>query len=102
MNKEKNISSNKKMNIEEVIDLESEALAKTICEYCTDNYIRSYANKLSGLHYPSDESKIKFIVTKLFNWYKTEIDNIVSQEYISSKESHIKSYQLLEEMVKIL
>ena len=90
------------MSIIDILDLEGEAISKTICEYTTNNFIRSYATKLSKIKYPEEKEKLTYIIGELTNWYKKEIDNIKNDKYVHNRESHIKSYGLLEEIKKDL
>lgn len=86
------------MKIEEIVTVEIEGITKTIYEYTTDNYIRSYTKQLERITYPDEKDKLKMIVTRLCNWYKENINTILNGEYILNKESHKKSYKLLSEL----
>jgi len=83
------------MSLEQIIQVELLALSKTIREYTTDNYIRSYAEQIESINYPEDKEKFQILVRKLLEWYNTEIKVIKSDEYIYGKNSHFKSYELL-------
>ena len=83
------------MKTEEIVNIELEGITKTIHEYTTDNYIRSYSKQLERISYPAEKDKLRMIVKRLCEWYKENIDVILSGEYILNKESHKKSYNLL-------
>jgi len=86
------------MKIEEIVKVELEGITKTIHEYTTDNYIRSYSKQLEKISYPAEKDKLRMIVKRLCEWYRENIDAIVNGEYILNKESHKKSYNLLLEL----
>lgn len=86
------------MKIEEIVSLEVEGITKTIYEYTTDNYIRSYSKQLENISYPVEKNKLKLIVKRLCDWYEDNIEAILNGEYVLNKESHKKSYNLLLEL----
>ena len=86
------------MKIEEIMNVELEGITKTIHEYTTDNYIRSYSKQLEKILYPVEKEKLRLIVKRLCDWYKDNIDVILKREFILNKESHKKSYNLLLEL----
>jgi len=88
--------------IEEIVLLELGALSKTIKEYSTDNYIVSYAEQLRVIKYPEEKEKMIILVTRLRNWYDQEIETIKIGQYIHSKEAHLQSYKLLQNLEKLL
>jgi len=90
------------MSIKDILELEGDALAKTIMDYSTDNYIRNYALKLTQLHYPEQKEQILIVVTRLLDWYRVEIETIKSQQYVHNKEAHIKSYEILENLTQTI
>jgi len=67
-------------------------------EYTTDNYISSYAEQISLVKYPADKDVLMKLIDRLLSWYETEIKEIQKSDYIRSKESHKKSYELLKEL----
>jgi len=86
------------MKLEEILQVEVKALSQTICEYSTDNFITSYAKQLNDLHYPEDRDKLKMLTERLLEWYTKEIETIRTSRYVHSKESHLRSYWLLQEI----
>lgn len=53
------------MSIEEIILVELEGIAKTIFEYTSDNYIRSYAKQLEKINYPDEKLKLVLLSKRL-------------------------------------
>lgn len=90
------------MEINEIVLLELEGIAKGIYEYTTDYYIRSYTKKLLDVKYPEDEELLYLLVLRLCDWYSLNIDDIKNGEYILNKDGHDKAYGLLKEMKKQL
>lgn len=83
------------MNIETSFRIEKQAMSKTIKDYSTDYYIMNYADKLLEFKYPEEAEYLKTVLDKLANWYSEEINRIKNGEYIHSKESHYKTYELI-------
>lgn len=90
------------MEINDILDIQVDALAKTVCDYSTNNYIRNYATKLKELHYPEDRRKLNVLIDYLIEWYEGELETIKTNEYIHSKEDHLTSYKLLCDMKEII
>ena len=90
------------MNIENIVNVEFPALSRTIRDYTTDNYISSYAEQIASIQYPTEETKLLILIDKLIEWYSSEIKVIQKGEYIHSKESHKKSYELLLEVRELI
>ncbi len=88
------------MKIEELLYLELEGLTKTIREYTRDNFIISYSTKLCELSFPSDKTRINLISCKLLEWYKDNIDDIKSNQYLPNVDAHMKSISILEDLYK--
>ncbi|MFK5883475.1 MAG: hypothetical protein QM489_03940 [Candidatus Izemoplasma sp.] len=88
------------MSVEEIVLLELDGLKKTICDYTTDNYINSYADQLTKLHYPEDKRKFNLLVERIYNWYEEIMPQIEADEYVHNKAAHIKSYKIICELVK--
>ncbi len=86
------------MNIEEIITIEFEGLSQTIMQYSNDNFIKSYAKKLLSIEFPRDKDLLIKLVDYLITWYTGKIEEIKSSEYVVSKESHSKSYEILLEL----
>jgi hypothetical protein len=82
--------------------VEFQALSKTVQEYSTNNYIRSYASQLSTIIYPQELIRLRILTDKLLVWYEEVIDDINSNEYLRSKESHIKSFELLKQVKSLI
>jgi hypothetical protein len=81
--------------INQILKFQVKAISKTICDYTTDNFIRSYAEQLVTLQFPQDKEGIQFLVTKLVDWYDKELNRINESTYIYAKQSHQKSFELL-------
>ncbi len=90
------------MRIEEVVLLELEGISKTIYEYTTDNYIRSYTKQLERINYPTDKNKLVLLVDRLCEWYSKNINQIIDGEFTLNKEGHKKGYNLLLDMQREL
>jgi hypothetical protein len=90
------------MSIEHIVKVEFPALSRTIRDYTTDYYISSYAEQICSVKYPSDEEILLILINKLISWYESEMKRIQEGEYIHSKESHKKSYELLLEVRELL
>ncbi len=84
------------MDLYKEVLLEKDGLSETIIQYTNDNFIRSYANKMSLFQDTIDNEMFGLIVGKLLDWYKNELPKIEKNEYVVNKESHLKSYHLLE------
>lgn len=83
------------MNLTLSFDIEKYAISRTIKDYTTDYYIANYAEKLIECSYPLNEELIIILLSKLSEWYTKEISTIMKGEYIHSKESHKKSFDLI-------
>jgi len=90
------------MRVNEIVQLELKALSKTICEYSTDNFIVSYAEQIKDVEYPEDLDTMTILIDRLIVWYEEEMQRIINDDYIHSKQSHIKSYNLLKELKKLI
>ncbi len=90
------MNDNKRIN--QIMTFEVEGIQKTINQYCTDDFIKSYTEKLINLKFPEDKESISFIVSRLLKWYSQYIQEILNDKYIINKSAHIKSYDLLKEI----
>lgn len=90
------------MTIEEIIAIEFEGLSQTIIQYSNDNYIKSYAKKLLSVEFPKDKDLLAKLVDYLVTWYTSKIEEIKSSDYVVSKETHLKSYEILVNLEKKL
>ena len=90
------------MSIENIVQVEFPALSKTIRDYTTDYFISSYAEQIALIQYPNEKDKLIILIDKLLEWYSNEIKVIQKGEYIHSKESHKKSYELLLEVKELI
>ncbi len=90
------------MNIEEIIQLELDGITKTICDYTSENFILSYTEKIIKMDYPKDKKNIGLLVSKLIEWYSTNILDIQNNNYIVNKNEHEKSYKLLKDLQELL
>ncbi len=85
------------MRIDKEIQIEVEGLSKTITQYTSDNFIKSYAMKIQMVDLETDKELFIILVAKLLEWYSEEIVVISKNEYVANKGSHYKSYELLKE-----
>lgn len=83
------------MSIEQVYTLEVEGISNTIHNYTVDNYIKSYSKQLKNLHLPEDHDLILTIVDRLLDWYDISFNNILKSKFVSNKQEHKKTKQLL-------
>ncbi|MCK4551906.1 MAG: hypothetical protein KAU02_03240 [Tenericutes bacterium] len=88
--------------IRQIIAFELDGISKTIKQYSTDDFIVSYTNQLQGKKYPQDDKSIIFLTKKIIKWYETTIDQIKEDKFIYNKTSHIKSYNLLQELNSLI
>ena len=88
------------MELTELFLIEIEGITKTICDYTTDNFITSYANKLKTLNYPENKDQILLLTKRLKDWYDIYIKEITSNKYIHNLEAHQKSFELINYIVK--
>ena len=86
------------MSIETILALEAEGLSTTISDYTRDSYILSYTRKLTEYDYPKDKDLLSLIIEKLISWYGENYNSILESKYISNKQAHTKSYELLREL----
>lgn len=86
------------MTLEQIIQIELVPTSRTIKEYTTDNFIRSYAEQIEAIEYPREKVKLLLLTNKLIEWYKDEIPKIEKDKYIYNKESHVKSFIILKEL----
>ena len=83
------------MNVALNFSVEKHAMSRTIRDYTTDNFISSYAEQLNACNYPDDKTIILILMDKLHEWYESGIDRIKKGEYIHSKESHYRTFELI-------
>lgn len=88
--------------IEEIMEIEKEAISKIILYYWNDNYILSYAEQFAVFEYPKDKKQIKLLVDRLVDWYKKTYNKIWRSEYTLDKMSHQYTYRLLREVKELL
>jgi hypothetical protein len=79
--------------------LELEGLSETIKDYCRENYILSYTNKLQSLSFPEDKEYIKKLAERLLDWYDINYPRIEESKFVSNKEEHKKSISILQLLV---
>ena len=89
------------MNIDEIIELELEGIIKTICDYTSDTFVRSYAKKLGEINYKKDPLLFMKLVERLIDWYELESDKIFTSPYTFNKEGHKKTMTLLKQMIEL-
>jgi hypothetical protein len=87
------------MTVDEIMNLEIDGLNNTIRTYCKDNYVLSYTDKLKTLDFPKDQVYIKKLALRLLNWYEEVLPSIEESKFITNKKEHIKSIELLEDLV---
>lgn len=86
------------MSIEELYSLEVEGIAETINNYAISYYIKSYSKQLTFLKLPEDHSKIQTIINRLDEWYNQSFDSIVNSKFVTNKEEHKKTKELIEKL----
>lgn len=90
------------MNLPDFYYLEVEGISETIRSYTVENYIKSYSKQLLDLNILHDRERIEVIVSRLVEWYEGNLELINSSRFVSNKEEHIKSYNVLVELQKKL
>ncbi len=88
------------VNENEII-VEIEGLAQTIIQYTNNNFVRSYASKLEKIDLNNQNEVFRLLVSKLVDWYDTEIDHIINNEFVGNKDAHLRSYELLKKWSNI-
>lgn len=91
-----------KMTIEEIVEIEFEGLSQTISHYTNDYFIKSYANKLLTIEYPKNKRILVILVEYLLEWYDEKLIEVKKSEYVVSKISHTKSYEILTNLKSLL
>lgn len=87
------------MELRELFLIEIDGITKTIKDYTTDNFVISYADKLQQLNYPKDNEQIGLICTRLKDWYDKNYKEITTNQFIHNLEAHMKSYDLIKQIV---
>jgi len=90
------------MTIEEIVEIEFEGLSQTICHYTNDYFIKSYASKLLTIEYPKNKRILIILVEYLLEWYDEKLTDIKKSDYVVSKSSHTKSYEILTNLKSLL
>ncbi|AUD65608.1 hypothetical protein BK011_07840 [Tenericutes bacterium MZ-XQ] len=90
------------MTVNQIIKIEFPALSKTIKEYSSNNFIRSYAEQIALVKYPEEKVVLETLLRKLVDWYEKEIEVIIRSEYVRSKEEHIFCFSLLKQVIVLM
>lgn len=83
------------MTFYQFIDIELHGIVNTITNYTSNPYIVGYTQLLSKYINQNDNKMLKIIINKLIEWYDSEIIIIQRSEYLSNKEEHKKTNDLL-------
>ena len=83
------------MTFKHKYQLEIEGIIETINDYAIEHFIRSYTKQLRSLSLPSDFELISVIVDRLVAWYQSNIEAINASHFVSNKNEHQISYELL-------
>ena len=83
------------MSLIDLYDIEVSSISRTIQDYTVENFIQTYSNQLTKLDFVRDHDKLLYIVNELVDWYKGNIDSILTSKFVMNKQEHVKSYELL-------
>ena len=86
------------MDIYKRLKTEFEGIKLTIKEYTDDGYICNYLDKLNNAIKTSDQELMIYCLENIDEWYKNNIDNILSNYYVSNPESHTRAKDLIHEL----
>lgn len=73
-----------------------EPISECILEYATDNFTKNNAHKLIELNEDKHKIELLTVIKELIEWYKNNIDVIKKDRFVSKKEDHIRSYDMLQ------
>jgi hypothetical protein len=76
--------------------LYKEPISECILEYATDNFTKNNAHKLIELNEDKHKIELLTVIKELIEWYKNNIDVIKNDRFVSKKEDHIRSYDMLQ------
>ncbi|MGD9909553.1 MAG: hypothetical protein AB7U79_02990 [Candidatus Izemoplasmatales bacterium] len=89
-------------SIEKMIRIEKDGLCDTIIQYTNDRFILSYAKQLKNIRYDDDKEVFIELVSKLYQWYVTTIEKIMSSEFTLDKSAHQKSKNILKQILEYI
>lgn len=71
-------------------------ISESILEYATDNFTKNNAHKLLELSEDNNRNELLTVIKELIEWYKSNIEIIRNDRFVSKKEDHIRSYDMLQ------
>lgn len=71
-------------------------ISESILEYATDNFTKNNAHKLIELNENNNKNELLTVIKELIEWYKNNIDVIKNDRFVSKKEDHMRSYDMLQ------
>ncbi|MDY0211003.1 MAG: hypothetical protein RBQ91_06340 [Acholeplasma sp.] len=83
----------------DLLEIELNGISGTITNYTRNPYIIGYIDALKRFMHEHNEKMIMVIVGKLVDWYKSSIDEILNNDYISNKQDHLSTKKLLESIL---
>ena len=70
-------------------------ISDSVLEYATDNFTKNNAVKLIELSENQNKNELLIVIKELIEWYKVNLDAIKKDRFITKKEDHIRSFNLL-------
>lgn len=71
-------------------------ISESILEYATDNFTKNNAHKLLELNEDNNRNELLTVIKELIEWYKSNIEIIRHDRFVSKKEDHMRSYEMLQ------
>lgn len=71
-------------------------ISESILEYATDNFTKNNAHKLLELSEDNNRNELLTVIKELIEWYKSNIEIIRHDRFVSKKEDHMRSYEMLQ------
>lgn len=71
-------------------------ISESILEYATDNFTKNNAHKLLELSEDNNRNELLTVIKELIEWYKSNIEIIRNDRFVSKKEDHMRSYEMLQ------
>lgn len=80
-----------------LIDLgvEIDGIVGTISQYTMNPFVMGYANTLRKALETNNVDVLTISLQKLLQWYELNLPQILSNQYISNKQDHIKTKSIL-------
>lgn len=77
------------------LKIEIEGIVGTIAQYSLNPYLTGYTASLKRATEEKDVEMAKASIIKLLEWYEENMDSIMKNQYISNKQDHIKTRDIL-------